>query len=144
MIVVWRAVKYHYYTELAITSLLSTFSRSTLTRMMTDRTQLQGDDEHRESRRLSLERTQPPAHIPGYEPQKFLGAGAYGEVWVALNRNTGRQNLCKKLRSLFRRGHHRFIPERRHAGLSPYPRILWRSQAMSQAKRRRCHECVLR
>lgn len=63
--------------------------------MTSDRTQIQGDEEHRKSRRLSLERTQPPTHVPGYEPQKFLGAGAYGEVWVALDRNTGRQVAIK-------------------------------------------------
>ncbi|MCA9246130.1 MAG: serine/threonine protein kinase [Planctomycetales bacterium] len=63
--------------------------------MTIDHTQVQGDDEFRESRRLSLERTQPPTQIPGYEPQKFLGAGAYGEVWVAIDRNTGRRVAIK-------------------------------------------------
>ena len=33
--------------------------------------------------------------MPGYEPRKFLGAGAYGEVWVAVDRNTGRQVAIK-------------------------------------------------
>ena len=44
---------------------------------------------------MSLEPTRPPIEIPGYEPQRFLGAGAYGEVWVAINRNTGRQVAIK-------------------------------------------------
>jgi hypothetical protein len=62
---------------------------------MVDRTQTQGRDEHRRARRLSLERSAPPLDLPGYEPQKFLGAGAYGEVWVALDRNTGRRVAIK-------------------------------------------------
>lgn len=38
---------------------------------------------------------QPPTAVPGYEPQDFLGAGAYGEVWVAIDRNTGRRVAIK-------------------------------------------------
>ena len=26
--------------------------------------------------------------MPGYEQEQFLGHGAYGEVWVAVNRNS--------------------------------------------------------
>jgi hypothetical protein len=33
--------------------------------------------------------------VPGYEPERFLGAGAYGEVWVARERNTGRRVAIK-------------------------------------------------
>src|SRR5262245_19311027 len=47
------------------------------------------------SRDLSLQRTRPPAEIPGYQTQRFLGAGAYGEVWVGLDRNTGRKVVIK-------------------------------------------------
>ncbi len=42
-----------------------------------------------------MERTHPPTRVPGYEPRRFLGAGAYGEVWVAIDRNTGRQVAIK-------------------------------------------------
>lgn len=44
---------------------------------------------------LSLQRTRPPAEVPGYQIQRFLGAGAYGEVWVGLDRNTGRKVAIK-------------------------------------------------
>ena len=37
----------------------------------------------------------PADAVPGYEPRRFLGAGAYGEVWVAVDRNTGRQVAIK-------------------------------------------------
>lgn len=37
----------------------------------------------------------PPASISGYVFQKFLGAGAYGEVWTALQENTGRTVAVK-------------------------------------------------
>jgi serine/threonine protein kinase len=63
--------------------------------MPSDRTYHQTDDELERARDLSLKRTRPPADVPGYEPQEFLGAGAYGEVWVALDQNTGRQVAIK-------------------------------------------------
>jgi serine/threonine protein kinase len=63
--------------------------------MAFDQTQTQRGDEQRQARDLSLEPTRPPTEVPGYEPQKFLGAGAYGEVWVAIDRNTGRQVAIK-------------------------------------------------
>jgi hypothetical protein len=63
--------------------------------MPSDRTYHQSDDELERARELSLKRTRPPADVPGYQPQKFLGAGAYGEVWVALDQNTGRQVAIK-------------------------------------------------
>jgi eukaryotic-like serine/threonine-protein kinase len=58
-------------------------------------TQQQSTEEQRRAKALSLEPSRPPLAIPGYEPQRFLGAGAYGEVWVALDRNTGRQVAIK-------------------------------------------------
>lgn len=38
---------------------------------------------------------QPPGRIAGYEPQRRLGVGAYGEVWVAQDQNTGRRVAIK-------------------------------------------------
>src|SRR6478736_6971331 len=51
-------------------------------------------DEQR-SKELSLQQTRPPIEVPGYQTQRFLGAGAYGEVWVGLDRNTGRKVAIK-------------------------------------------------
>ncbi|MCH2182170.1 MAG: protein kinase [Mariniblastus sp.] len=38
---------------------------------------------------------QPPAQVPGYELQSFLGRGAYGEVWSARDQKTGRSVAIK-------------------------------------------------
>ncbi|MEE2825782.1 MAG: serine/threonine-protein kinase [Planctomycetota bacterium] len=37
----------------------------------------------------------PPAQVPGYELQTFLGRGAYGEVWSARDQKTGRSVAIK-------------------------------------------------
>src|SRR6478736_1842832 len=58
-------------------------------------------DEQR-SKELSLQQTRPPAEVPGYQTQRFLGSGSYGEVWVGLDRNTGRKVAIKYY--LHRRG----------------------------------------
>jgi serine/threonine protein kinase len=63
--------------------------------MSFDQTQIQGAEEQLLSQELSLQRWRPPIDVPGYEPRRFLGAGAYGEVWVAIDRNTGRQVAIK-------------------------------------------------
>jgi hypothetical protein len=58
-------------------------------------TQQQTSDEQLRAQSLSLKPSRPPTQVPGYEPRKFLGAGAYGEVWVAIDRTTGRQVAIK-------------------------------------------------
>jgi serine/threonine protein kinase len=63
--------------------------------MTLDQTQPQSTESRVQSQELSRERPGPPRHVPGYEPRKFLGAGAYGEVWVALDQNTGRRVAIK-------------------------------------------------
>ena len=63
--------------------------------MSTDPTEAQGGQQRRRSQQMSLERGQPPTQVPGYDPERFLGMGAYGEVWVARERNTGRRVAIK-------------------------------------------------
>ncbi len=43
----------------------------------------------------SLQRDRPPLVIPGYEPERLLGVGAYGEVWVFVHKSTGRRVAVK-------------------------------------------------
>ena len=69
--------------------------------MSADVTEQQSDDDKQRSRDLSLRSTQPPTQAPGYEAQRLLGTGAYGEVWVGRDLNTGRQ-VFVKLSYLFR------------------------------------------
>lgn len=63
--------------------------------MSTDRTELLGDAERRRALDMSVKRDHPPTQVPGYEAERFLGVGAYGEVWVATERNTGRRVAIK-------------------------------------------------
>lgn len=63
--------------------------------MPDDLTIPQGGPERRISQALSLEGRRPPAEVPGYDFERLLGAGAYGEVWVAIERNTGRRVAIK-------------------------------------------------
>ena len=63
--------------------------------MSTDLTEPQGAPQRRLARELSLKRGHPPTPVPGYETERFLGVGAYGEVWVAVERNTGRRVAIK-------------------------------------------------
>ncbi|MEM9645547.1 MAG: serine/threonine-protein kinase, partial [Planctomycetota bacterium] len=37
-----------------------------------------------------MQSTTPPAEVPGYRLSKFLGSGAFGQVWVGRDLNTGR------------------------------------------------------
>jgi hypothetical protein len=46
------------------------------------------DLEHSDA--LSVKSAEPPLKIPGYEQESFLGRGAFGEVWKAVDSNSGR------------------------------------------------------
>ena len=48
-----------------------------------------------EARALSLRGVRPPVKVSGYEQEAFLGKGAYGEVWVAVDSNSGRKVAIK-------------------------------------------------
>src|SRR5918996_3953916 len=63
--------------------------------MSSDQTQQQSHEDQRRAQQLSLSPTQPPIRLPGYELHSFLGSGAYGEVWVGNDQNTGRQVAVK-------------------------------------------------
>lgn len=47
------------------------------------------------ARQRSSQRVRPPLEVAGYDFERFLGAGAYGEVWVAVDRNTARRVAVK-------------------------------------------------
>src|SRR4051794_10321309 len=70
--------------------------------MPSDFTAAQTPADEERSKDLSLERTRPPLEIAGYKVERFLGSGAYGEVWVGTDRNTGRKVAIKYY--LHRRG----------------------------------------
>ena len=63
--------------------------------MSSDYTQQQSPADEQRSKDLSLAKTRPPTEVPGYQAQKFLGAGAYGEVWAGVDKNTGRKVAIK-------------------------------------------------
>ncbi|MEM9364947.1 MAG: protein kinase [Planctomycetota bacterium] len=58
-------------------------------------TLLQGDDGLATAKRLSMQATMPPAEVPGVRIERFLGAGAFGQVWVGRDLNTGRPVAVK-------------------------------------------------
>ena len=58
-------------------------------------TPVMGEADHDAARELSLRGVRPPVKVPGYEQEQFLGHGAYGEVWTAVNRNSGRRVAIK-------------------------------------------------
>jgi len=63
--------------------------------MSNDPTELQSQQAREQARERSLRRAQPPIEVPGYDAERLLGGGAYGEVWVAVERNTGRRVAIK-------------------------------------------------
>lgn len=63
--------------------------------MNPDYTQQQSLDGLQQSEKLSLQATVPPAEVPGYRIEKLLGQGAFGQVWLALDLNTGRKVAIK-------------------------------------------------
>jgi len=63
--------------------------------MMGDHTQQQTGQEQQQARELSLKSARPPVDVPGYDAERLLGRGAYGEVWVGTDRNTGRRAAIK-------------------------------------------------
>ena len=58
-------------------------------------TLLMGPEDRQRAEALSLRPLRPPTQVPGYEPERFLGRGAYGEVWVAKDCNSGRRVAIK-------------------------------------------------
>lgn len=63
--------------------------------MSVEHTQRQSLEDRERAKELSLVRTHPPAEAPGYEIHRFLGTGAYGEVWIGVDHNTGRRVAIK-------------------------------------------------
>ncbi|AMV28713.1 Serine/threonine-protein kinase PknB [Gemmata sp. SH-PL17] len=58
-------------------------------------TPVMGETDREAARELSLRGIHPPAKVPGYDQEQFLGHGAYGEVWTAVSRNSGRRVAIK-------------------------------------------------
>lgn len=63
---------------------------------MTDEpTEFQTADGQSTSQKLSMRATTPPSEVPGYRLSRFLGSGAFGQVWVGMDLNTGRDVAVK-------------------------------------------------
>ena len=60
-----------------------------------DNTLNQSVGEQMRAEELSLRATVPPAQVPGYRLDRLLGQGAFGQVWVGNNLNTGRTVAIK-------------------------------------------------
>ncbi len=60
-----------------------------------DQTEFQTVGGQSTSKKLSMQATTPPAEVPGYRLNQFLGSGAFGQVWVGRDLNTGRQVAVK-------------------------------------------------
>ena len=63
--------------------------------MKPEHTQRQTDADQHRSQQLSMQPTDSPAELPGYELSRRLGSGAYGEVWIGIDKNTNRQVAIK-------------------------------------------------
>ena len=64
-------------------------------RMTINQTLNQSLGEQMRAEELSLRSTVPPSQVPGYRMERLLGQGAYGQVWIATNLNTGRTVAIK-------------------------------------------------
>ncbi len=60
-----------------------------------DQTQFQTENGRSTSKQLSMQASAPPADVPGYRLERFLGSGAFGQVWVGRDLNTGRPVAIK-------------------------------------------------
>ncbi len=60
-----------------------------------DKTEQQTMGELQRAEELSLRATTPPATLPGYRLERFIGAGTFGQVWYGRNLNTGRPVAIK-------------------------------------------------
>lgn len=63
--------------------------------MSSDFTQQQTVGELRHAERLSLQATVPPAEVPGVRIERLVGQGAFGQVWMGRDLNTGREVAIK-------------------------------------------------
>ena len=60
-----------------------------------DLTQYQTEGGQSTSQKMSMHATTPPAEVPGYRLERFLGSGAFGQVWTGRDLNTGRPIAVK-------------------------------------------------
>ena len=60
-----------------------------------DATEYQTASGQSAAKKLSMEATTPPSEVPGYRLTQFLGSGAFGQVWIGRNLNTGRDVAVK-------------------------------------------------
>ena len=58
-------------------------------------TEDQSEGDRLSSQKLSMQATTPPSEVPGYRLERFLGSGAFGQVWVGCDLNTGRPVAIK-------------------------------------------------
>jgi serine/threonine protein kinase len=63
--------------------------------MTQDQTLHQSVGEQLRAEELSLRSSIPPAQVPGYRMERLVGQGAFGQVWIATNLNTGRTVAVK-------------------------------------------------